>query len=541
MVGAARRTPARRLLAHMFRRELGIEDLRALTADALGPLPESYLPVAARPPRCIEPHAYGAPMQASGPWSAARISEAFRSGILSPSDLTERVLRRANERRERNPSANPFCVINETDARQGAQQSDRRYASGSPRGPLDGVIIPIKEEMHVRGLPTRMGTRYLPNVASRVDSVVAARLRDAGAVLGFQTPMTEHGLSPLGNNMFRAMPKNPYSPAHLAGGSSTGSAASVAWGLGPVALGCDGGGSIRVPAAFCGLFGLKPSFGRIPMTGHGMGARNSLTVTGPIGTSTLDLALFTETAAGPDLGDPASLIQTRLAPGELNRALGRGVRGLRIGVDENLWALSADAATKRARDALDALARDGAILVSVASRLARHAPAIGYTTIALEGYAALLEERHHLDELSVDLQLLILVVGAFESDDYVLAQRVRGALRRETLQLFRDVDLLAFPSTGGPPPRVSEREEASGFVDAVALDEASRYVYVPSLCGNPAGTAPVGFDAQGLPVGLQLVGDVWDEATVLQTMAHLERIEVARVIAAPGYDDLVSA
>ena len=122
----------------------------------------------------------------------------------------------------------------------------------------------------------------------------------------------------------------------------------------------------------------------------------------------------------------------------------------------------------------------------------------------------------------------------------MLAQRVRGALRKETVELFQDVDLLAVPTTGGPPPKVSEREEVGGFVDPVALDEASRYIYVPSLCGNPAGTAPVGFDAQGLPIGLQLVGDVWDEATVLQGLAHLERQGIARVSAAPGYEDLLS-
>jgi aspartyl-tRNA(Asn)/glutamyl-tRNA(Gln) amidotransferase subunit A len=133
------------------------------------------------------------------------------------------------------------------------------------------------------------------------------------------------------------------------------------------------------------------------------------------------------------------------------------------------------------------------------------------------------------------------VVGAFEADDYVLAQRVRGALRRETLALFQDIDLLALPSTAGPPPRVSELEEAMGFVDPVALDAASRYAYVASLCGNPAGTAPVGFDDQGLPLGLQLIGDVWDEASVLQTMAHLERLEVAQVKPPTGYQDLLNS
>lgn len=539
MVGAARHTPARRVIAQVFRQQLGINDVRNLTNEALGPLPESYAPTAARPPRGIAPHAYAPPHRASRPWTSWDVSQRFRAGAVSPKELTERCLELASARGEHESPASPFCAIDESEARLAAERSTARYAAGQALGPLDGVIVGIKEEMHARGLPTRLGTRWLPNIPSSIDCAAAARLRAAGAVVSFQTPMTEYGLSPLGANMFRAMPRNPYNPAYLAGGSSTGSAASVAQGLCPLALGCDGGGSIRVPAAFCGVFGLKPSLGRIPMTGHGMESRNSVTVAGPIGVSAYDLAVFTEVVAGSDPGDPMSSAQPPLAPGELTSALGRGVRGLRIGVDEDLWSLSPESVTKPARAALDALVREGAILVAVSSKLARHAPAIGYMTIALEGYAAMLEERARLDELSVDLQLLVSVVGAFEPDDYVLAQRVRGALRRETQALFQEVDLLALPSTGGPPPKVSEREEASGFVDPVALDEASRYVYVASLCGTPAGTAPVGFDAQGLPVGLQLMGDAWDEASILQALAHLERIGAAQVTAAPAYQELL--
>src|SRR5690606_30537852 len=230
----------------------------------------------------------------------------FASGALSPATLTERTIEIAYGLGRDEPSSNPFCVIDEKGARQAAQASSGRYADGQPLGPLDGVIVPVKEEMHARGLPTRLGTRWLPNVPSRFDSTVVARLRDAGAIVSFQTAMTEYGLSPLGANMFRAMPRNPYNRAHLAGGSSTGSAVGVAVGMAPLALGCDGGGSIRIPAAFTGLFGLKPSFGRIPMTGHGAGPRNSLTVVGPIASSTRDLALFVEAAAGADAEDVVS-------------------------------------------------------------------------------------------------------------------------------------------------------------------------------------------------------------------------------------------
>ena len=441
MVAAARHTPAKRLLAQVFREQLGMNALRQLTAEATAPLPMSFAPLAARPRRCVAPNDFGPPTRTGAPAGAREIVQRFASGALSPATLTERTIEIAYGLGRDEPSSNPFCVIDEKGARQAAQASSGRYADGQPLGPLDGVIVPIKEEMHARGLPTRLGTRSIPNVPSRMDSTVVARLRAAGAIVSFQTAMTEYGLSPLGGNMFRAMPRNPYNRAHLAGGSSTGSAVSVAVGMSPLALGCDGGGSIRVPASFNGLFGLKPSFGRIPMTGHGMRARNSVTAVGPIASSSHDLALFVEATAGADSDDVVSQAQPELEPGELVRALGRGVRGLRIGIDEDQWSLSPEAVTKKAREALDALAKEGATLVSVSSRLAQHAPAIGYLTLAIEAVAALQEERERLDEFSPDLQLLVSVVTAFEPDDYVMAQRLRGALRRETLGLFSDIDL----------------------------------------------------------------------------------------------------
>ena len=541
MVGAARHTPAKRLIAQVFREQLGMNALRQLTQEATGPLPASFAPIAARPARNIAPYDFGPPPKAAAPWGALEIARRFAASDISPTHLTERTIETAYALGRDEPSSNPFCVIDEKQARHAAQASSERYANGQSLGLLDGIIVPIKEEMHARGLPTRLGTRSIANVPSRVDSTVVARLRAAGAIVSFQTAMTEYGLSPLGGNMFRAMPRNPYNRAHLAGGSSTGSAVSVAIGMSPLALGCDGGGSIRVPAAFTGLFGLKPSFGRIPMTGHGMRSGNSVTAVGPIASSSHDLALFVEATAGADPEDVISRSQPELEPGELLRALGRGVRGLRIGIDEDQWSLSPENATRKAREALEALAKEGATLVSVSSRLAQHAPAIGYLTLAIEAVAALLEERDHLDEMSPDVQLLVSVVTGFEADDYVLAQRLRGALRREAIGLFADIDLLALPSVGGPPPKVSELEEAMGFVDPVALDEVSRYVYVASLCGLPAGTAPVGFDDQGLPLGLQIIGDAWDEASVLQTLAHLERIGVSEVKRPPAHQDLLRA
>jgi aspartyl-tRNA(Asn)/glutamyl-tRNA(Gln) amidotransferase subunit A len=310
-------------------------------------------------------------------------------------------------------------------------------------------------------------------------------------------------------------------------------------GFAPVALGCDGGGSVRTPSAMSGVFGFKPTYGRIPMSGHGMPWGSSVTHIGPLATHTEDLAAFIEIAAGADPLDPSSQMQPTLVEGELTRSVSRGVRGLKIGIDEAAWTRAGPAQSKLCRAALEVLEHEGAELVPIRLELAPYAPAIGYLTIAIEAVAGMVQERQHMDDLLPETQLLVSVVSAFKADDYVLAQRLRGALRRQLQAAFFDVDLIAQPTLAGPPPRVSDAEEAAGFVDPEALAQASAYCYLGNLCGSPSGTAPVGFDDGGLPVGLEIVGDAWDEASVLAALAHLERTGAARCQSPEHSQDLM--
>ncbi|MET0595576.1 MAG: amidase family protein, partial [Polyangiaceae bacterium] len=162
--------------------------------------------------------------------------------------------------------------------------------------------------------------------------------------------------------------------------------------------------------------------------------------------------------------------------------------------------------------------------------LARYAPAIGYVTIAVEARAILSREwREHGDQLSPDLQLTCATLDALTAPELLDAQRLRTGLRRDVARLFEEVDLLALPTTVSTAGKVTDAEMASGVVDTQVLDGLCRFAFLANLTGLPAGSAPVGFDADGLPIGFQLVGDAWDEATVLAAMAHLERIEAARV------------
>jgi aspartyl-tRNA(Asn)/glutamyl-tRNA(Gln) amidotransferase subunit A len=352
--------------------------------------------------------------------------------------------------------------------------------------------------------------------------------------------MTEYGLSPLGVNAHRTMPRNAHDASRLAGGSSTGSAVAVAFGVVPLALGTDGGGSVRTPAAYNGVFGLKPTYGRIAVTGHGMPGGTSVVHFGHLGSTSHELALCGDLAFGPDAGDPPSLAAPPFERGSLVKALGRGVKDLSIGVPEAEWARAHDEVAAAGKKALDALVREGARLVPIELSMAAHAAAIGYLTIAVEARAALREvELRHWDDLGSDLKVFLSGVDGFVADDYVDAQRLREKLREEAQAALRDVDVIALPTTATTAPTITDAEARSGIIDTVALDAACRFAFLGNLTGLPAASAPVGKDGAGLPIGLQIVGDAWDEACVLQVVAHLERIGAATSPKPRGAIDLL--
>ncbi|HJL19343.1 MAG TPA: amidase, partial [Sandaracinaceae bacterium LLY-WYZ-13_1] len=455
----------------------------------------------------------------------ATFAAAYESGRTDPVAVTERAFAEARRLASATPSMRVLLAEAEESALRDAEASAARWRAGAPRGPLDGVPVPIKEELDVEGFGARLGTTFVPAWPEAPDATLVARLRDAGAVILGPTPMTEMGMSPLGGNPNRQMPRNVHAADRLAGGSSTGSAVAVGSGLCPVALGVDGGGSIRVPAAFNGLFGIKPTFGRVSR--HG-GPGGTMAHAGPIGASARDLAVFLEAVSGADPEDWLTHGTPPVDDGALVGALGRGVEGLRIGVLEHEMEEAEPAVRRACRAALDALEEEETVLVRVDLPLAEHAPGVGYVTIGLETYTNLLEARRaHWDRMGPDLQLLCRLLAGFGSGDYLDAQRLRSTLRLQTADALREVDLLALPTTVGEAPTVTDHDMRTGFADTPALHAACRFAFLGNLTGLPAGTAPVGSGEAGLPVGLQLVGDAFDEATVLQVLAHLERMGVA--------------
>jgi Asp-tRNA(Asn)/Glu-tRNA(Gln) amidotransferase A subunit family amidase len=460
--------------------------------------------------------------------NAAAWHEAYRKGGAKVDVVTERAFAEARRLASATPSMAVLAHADVERALRDAKASAARWAAGQPLGPLDGVCIPIKEELDIEGAGYRLGTSFIPTSHAASDATLVARLRAAGAIIIGQTIMTEMGMSPLGGNVHRDMPRNAHAADRLAGGSSTGSGVAVAVGLVPVAIGSDGGGSIRIPSAFNGIFGIKPTFGRVSRHGDGFGG--TMDHVGPLGASTHDLAMVLEVIAGADPEDELTHQTPPIEAGELVAALGRGVRGLRIGVLDAEIDAADPAVASTCRDALRALEKDGAELVHVELPLAPHAAAIGYLTIGLETYASLLDARRdHWDELGPDLQLLCRLLSTMKSDDYIDAQCVRSKLRTQAAELLREVDVLALPTTQSVAPPITDAELKQGFADTPALAAACRYAFLGNLTGLPCGSAPVGSGEAGLPVGLQIAGDAFDEHAVLAVMAHLERTGIASV------------
>jgi len=522
----SRTAVGRATLQRILRSDLQIDRLDALPDSLRGSLPLDTNVHPGRPPR--EAPSQGLPAPKGQGWapSSATLAAQYREGRTSPVEVVERALEEAKRLATLQPSVGPIFEFCEESARAEAKASAERWKAGKPLSFFDGVPWAVKEQSAVQGLARRFGTAYLPHTPQPEDSTPVARMRANGAIVLGTTHSTEFGMTPSGANGKRTMPRNPHDTNHLSGGSSTGSGVAVATGLVPVALGSDGGGSIRIPACLTGVFGIKATWGRISRSGDAAGG--SVAHTGPLACSTTDLAHALEVMSGVDPKDPQTYATPRREAGSFVAALSRGCKGMTIGVLDSELSDASEPVQRACRAALAALEKEGAILVNLRLELAKYAAAIGYVIIAGEARSELREDwKNHADEMSDDLQVSFSALDAFGALEYLDTCRLRSGLRRELARAFANVDLLALPSAATSAAKVSDADMKSGFLDTKVISGLCRFMFLGNLSGLPALSAPVGCDAIGLPVGLQLVGDAWDEATILAAAAHLERIGVA--------------
>jgi Asp-tRNA(Asn)/Glu-tRNA(Gln) amidotransferase A subunit family amidase len=453
-----------------------------------------------------------------GPFATTRdYAIAYRTGSTTPLEVAERVLAAIAASDAADPPLRAIVASDRDDVLAQARASAERFRSGRPLSLLDGVPVAIKDELGQAPYPTSIGTSFL-GTGPATDCFAVARLRAAGALLIGKANMYELGLDPSGFNGHHGTARNPYNPAHDPGGSSSGPAAAVAAGLSPVALGCDGGGSIRIPASLCGLVGLKPTFERVseanvfPLT-------PSLDAIGPIGATVADVALAYGLIAGPDPEDTLSQSQP---PVELTGWDDADLHGLALGIYTPWFKHAAPEVVAACEAMLQHLARAGAEVCEVeipelnAMRLAHT------VTIISDIYTCFSPHLAHWHELAVPTRVTMGLAHGLTKQDYGKAQQVRTQAIAAFEQALAQVDVIVTPTLAVTAPPIPEGGTRYGWSDLGTTVEKMRFAFASNLTGHPAISFPAGYDGSGLPIGMQAIGRYWDERTLLRIACAAE-------------------
>jgi aspartyl-tRNA(Asn)/glutamyl-tRNA(Gln) amidotransferase subunit A len=447
----------------------------------------------------------------------AALAPRLKSQDLSPVALLDAVLARI----ERWRALNAFITVTADAARHQAEQAAREIAGGRYRGPLHGVPLSLKDLIETRGIRTTAGSRVLADHVPANDATVTTRLREAGAVLLGKAALHEFAYGVTNNNPHFGPTRNPWGLDRIPGGSSGGSAAAVAAGLGCASIGTDTGGSIRIPAALCGVVGLKPSYGRVST--HGVFPLSwSLDHPGPLTRSVEDAAIVLHAVAGPDPHDRTTSGQT--VP-DFGAAVRRDVRGVRVGVLDDPYHRQVEHGVRAAFEpALDVLRSIGLRLERVT--VARTTEAFVAQLAIIQAEAASVHERWLRDrpqDYGPETLERIRQGEFVTATQYLRAQKVRGLVLEEYAELLTRVDALVLPSVPSVAPRIGQTTvDVSGeAVETRAL--LTRFSRLFNFVGAPALSVPCGFGDGGLPVGLQIAGRAMDEETVIAIGAAYER------------------
>jgi aspartyl-tRNA(Asn)/glutamyl-tRNA(Gln) amidotransferase subunit A len=441
---------------------------------------------------------------------------ALRSRAVSSVELTSAALERI---RKLDSRLNSFLTLTADQALAQARQADADLAAGRDRGPLHGLPVALKDLFLTRGIRTTCGSKFYEHFVPDIDSAAGERLAAAGAILMGKLNMHELAYGITSANPHFGPVRNPWNTAHSPGGSSGGSGAAVAAGFVFAAMGSDTGGSIRIPASFCGTVGIKPTYGRVSKHGT-FPLGYSLDHMGPLARTVRDAAMVLNAIAGPDRRDPTC--SRRPAP-DFVPADGCSIRGLRIGVPKNFYFDRIDGEVEAAVRAALRRAEDlGATLHPVSVPDIAGLNAVARVTLLAEASAALEPHLKDRSKFGGDVLTLLDQGRLVPATAYVNAQRLRRRFRREFDALWSEVDCIATPATPAPAPRIGETTVRLGGEDEDVRLAATRLARGINPLGLPALAIPCGITAAGLPVGLQVIGRAFDEATVLRAGAALE-------------------
>lgn len=454
--------------------------------------------------------------------AAADFVSAYKEGRADPVQVARRFTELAQQARDQGMGL--FIATNARDLEKQAEASARRYQDGRPVGPLDGVPIAVKDEIDQSPYPTTVGTGFLGGSGARRDAFAVARLRKAGALLVGKANMHEIGIGVTGINPHYGPARNPYDPTRITGGSSSGPAAIVGSGLCPIAVGADGGGSIRIPAGFCGVVGLKPTFGRVSEQGAAPLCW-SLAHIGPIAATVQDAALAYSIMAGADPDDPNSRMQPRPT---LGRLFAKDLDGVKLGIYTPWFEDAQPQVVEAAYRVVDVLKSEGAVVREVDIPDLSVLRGVHLVTIVSEMVAAhITHYRSHRKEYGVDTRMSMALGRALTSYDYVHAQRLRSEISKRFLDVLKKVDVIITPTTGLTAPRIPLDALKTGESNLNLTTKIMQYAQAANLTGIPAITFPAGYDELGMPIGFQAMGRPWQEDLLLRLAAsaqvHVER------------------
>lgn len=456
--------------------------------------------------------------------SAHELLELYRRGEASPVEVTDEMLARIDRL---NPKLNAFLTVTDDLARGQAADAETRYREARQGGdlealpPLLGVPLSVKDLADVAGVRTTFGSKAFEHNVAETDSIVWERLREAGAVLLGKTNTSEFGMAAFTSNMLGDHCRNPWDPERVAGGSSGGAGAAVAAGIGPLGHGTDGGGSVRIPAAYNGLFGIKPTGRRIPKLAW-MAGMSQISSDGPLTRTVRDGALMLQVMAGPDARDPQALSEP---PDDYLAACERAdLSDLRLAWSPDLGghAVANADVLANAERALSALRERAQSLEPAAPAI--DDPMVTFGPIASAGawanYGQIWDGYHEqlTDYMRTSLERGRAIDGAGVVKAYAGLDRFRAAMRA----FFADYDVLLTPTLGIGAHRHGEVVREIGGVSIDAFAVSVQYTAAFNLTQQPAATVPTGFDADGLPTAIQIVARHGQDATVFRVAAALE-------------------
>lgn len=458
---------------------------------------------------------------------ASDLLELYRGKALSPVDVTRACLDRIADL---DPKLNAYCLVDEESALSAARESEARWQRGQPAGLVDGIPTAIKDLILTRGWPTLRGSRTVSrNQDWDQDAPCVARLREHGAVLIGKTTTPEFGWKGVTDSPLTGITRNPWDPEMTPGGSSGGSAAAVATGMAALSIGTDGGGSIRIPCGFTGLFGIKATFGRVPA--WPLSPFGTVSHVGPMTRTVIDSALMLSVISEPDYRDwyalPADEQDYRVG-------LEAGVKDLRIAYSPDLGYVSVD------REVATLTAQAARVFEDLGARVEQVDPGFAdpwqcFTRTWYAGAAnlakALTPEQRDL--LDPGLREIIEQGDLFTLDDYMQSQNERGVLGHHMKRFHRDYDLLLTPCL--PIPAFPAGQETPHQMTAKRWSGWTPFTFPFNLTGQPAASVPCGLTSAGLPAGLQIVADKYNEALVLRASFAFE---AAQPWALPDLDRL---